>query len=429
MVRHKGHNSSTIDVEADIKTNKLAVLGGSGFLGSAYIVCDSGQDVLWWLCFGAREVAKLCSSRAAMLRSLSCGPAAPQIRPIDQKQEVPQEGPMCDLLWYGNVAAILELDAYLKQQFRVFEAAPQYVVVGRDEAFNFGTPKPVTEIVILDSDEGTPGLSNMRPSKYDLPTVIVEFLGDFDDGEGLNYFCQTDNGSSPESLSGSPDTTVDGSTIGDHELLSGMSSTVTEIQNEQHMNAPGQNSVTSVKSVTKALKYLVQLSFIDRYNNGQCYEDSHVVSIGKSPRMDILLKEEKNVLDASGCVRNRLWNVPLLYSGFRMGGTKTANAEKRSKSNHWNNADALGWVLKFGQMDRKLKDGGEVKEFQRSFRHSDTERLSRTDEVLKSKNFKKDATIKLFKSTNQERYEHVGPEVTSSQDGKVTRWRNEIMLG
>ncbi|GJY43464.1 retrovirus-related pol polyprotein from transposon TNT 1-94 [Tanacetum coccineum] len=60
-----------------------------------------------------------------------------------------------------------------------------------------------------------------------------------------------------------------------------------------------------------------------------------------------------------------------------------------------------------------------VKEFQRSFRHSDTERLSQSDEVLKLKNFKKDATLKLFKSTNQERYEHVGPEVTSSQDGKV----------
>ncbi|GKB32689.1 hypothetical protein Tco_0872090 [Tanacetum coccineum] len=43
------------------------------------------------------------------------------------------------------------------------------------------------------------------------------------------------------------------------------------------------------------------------------------------------------------------------------------------------------------------------------------------DEVLKLKNFKKDAFIKLFKSTNQERYEHVGPEVTSSQDGKVNK--------
>ncbi|GKC43692.1 hypothetical protein Tco_1061414, partial [Tanacetum coccineum] len=37
------------------------------------------------------------------------------------------------------------------------------------------------------------------------------------------------------------------------------------------------------------------------------------------------------------------------------------------------------------------------------FRYSDTERLSRSDEVLKLKNFKKDATLKLFKSTNQER--------------------------
>ncbi|GKC99515.1 hypothetical protein Tco_1169790 [Tanacetum coccineum] len=75
------------------------------------------------------------------------------------------------------------------------------------------------------------------------------------------------------------------------------------------------------------------------------------------------------------------------------------------------------------------KDTIKVKEFQRSFRHSDTEHLSRSDEVLKLKNFKKDATLKLSKSTNQEWYEHVSPEVTRSQDGKVTRWRNEIMLG
>ncbi|GJV63393.1 hypothetical protein Tco_1474221 [Tanacetum coccineum] len=82
-------------------------------------------------------------------------------------------------------------------------------------------------------------------------------------------------------------------------------------------------------------------------------------------------------------------------------------------------------LLKLNLPDHSIK----VKEFQRSFRHSDTERLSQSAEVLKLKNFKKDATLKLFKSTNQERYEHVGPEVTSSQDGKVTRWRNEIMLG
>ncbi|GJV86628.1 hypothetical protein Tco_1530566 [Tanacetum coccineum] len=79
---------------------------------------------------------------------------------------------------------------------------------------------------------------------------------------------------------------------------------------------------------------------------------------------------------------------------------------------------------------RILKDGGEVKEFKRSFRHSDTERLSRSDEVLKLKNFKKDATLKLSKSINQERYKHVGPEVTSYTRWKdSSRWRNEIMLG
>ncbi|GJY40308.1 hypothetical protein Tco_0427578 [Tanacetum coccineum] len=81
-------------------------------------------------------------------------------------------------------------------------------------------------------------------------------------------------------------------------------------------------------------------------------------------------------------------------------------------------------LLKLNLPDHRiLKDGGE------DFRYSDTERLSRSDEVLKLKNFKKDATLKLSKSTNQEWYEHVGPEVTRSQDDKVTRWRNEIMLG
>ncbi|GJV88460.1 hypothetical protein Tco_1532398 [Tanacetum coccineum] len=77
-------------------------------------------------------------------------------------------------------------------------------------------------------------------------------------------------------------------------------------------------------------------------------------------------------------------------------------------------------LLKLNLSDHRiLKDGGE------DFRYSDTVRLSRSDEVLKLKNFKKDATLKLSKSTNQERYEHVGPEVTSSQDGKVSRWRRD----
>ncbi|GKC06930.1 hypothetical protein Tco_0998540 [Tanacetum coccineum] len=51
--------------------------------------------------------------------------------------------------------------------------------------------------------------------------------------------------------------------------------------------------------------------------------------------------------------------------------------------------------------------------------------LKEGGEVLKLKNFKKDATLKLSKTSNQEWYEHVGPEVASSQDGKVSRWRRD----
>ncbi|GJS47232.1 hypothetical protein Tco_0597353 [Tanacetum coccineum] len=42
--------------------------------------------------------------------------------------------------------------------------------------------------------------------------------------------------------------------------------------------------------------------------------------------------------------------------------------------------------------------------------------------------FKKDETLNLFKSTNQERYEYVSPEVTSSQDGKVYKMAKRLCL-
>ncbi|GKA66345.1 hypothetical protein Tco_0766153 [Tanacetum coccineum] len=80
-------------------------------------------------------------------------------------------------------------------------------------------------------------------------------------------------------------------------------------------------------------------------------------------------------------------------------------------------------LLKLNLPDHSIK----VKKFQRSFRHSDIERLSRSEELLKLKNFKKNAAIKLFKSTNQERYEHVGPDVTSSQDGKVYKMAKRML--
>ncbi|GJY04015.1 hypothetical protein Tco_0369955 [Tanacetum coccineum] len=66
-------------------------------------------------------------------------------------------------------------------------------------------------------------------------------------------------------------------------------------------------------------------------------------------------------------------------------------------------------LLKLNLSDHRIfKDGGGVimkaQVLQRSFRHSDTARLSRSDEVLKLKNFKKDATLKLSKSMAQENY-------------------------
>ncbi|GKF17238.1 hypothetical protein Tco_0062156, partial [Tanacetum coccineum] len=65
-----------------------------------------------------------------------------------------------------------------------------------------------------------------------------------------------------------------------------------------------------------------------------------------------------------------------------------------------------------------------VKEVQRSFRHSDTERLSRSDEVLKLKNFKKDATLKLFKNG-------MSMSVQKSQVHKMAKFQDgeEIALG
>ncbi|KAL5701426.1 hypothetical protein ACHQM5_026762 [Ranunculus cassubicifolius] len=40
----------------------------------------------------------------------------------------------------------------------------------------------------------------------------------------------------------------------------------------------------------------------DCFDNGSCDEDSPVVPIGKSPRTDVLLKSEKEVVEAGGCV-------------------------------------------------------------------------------------------------------------------------------
>ncbi|GJT44283.1 hypothetical protein Tco_0952998 [Tanacetum coccineum] len=51
------------------------------------------------------------------------------------------------------------------------------------------------------------------------------------------------------------------------------------------------------------------------------------------------------------------------------------------------------------------------------------------DEVLKLKNFKKYATLKLFKSTIKNGMSMSVQKSQVHKDGKVTRWRNKIMLG
>ncbi|GJY93964.1 hypothetical protein Tco_0509746 [Tanacetum coccineum] len=77
-------------------------------------------------------------------------------------------------------------------------------------------------------------------------------------------------------------------------------------------------------------------------------------------------------------------------------------------------------LLKLNLPDHRiLKDGSEVLKTKNFKEVSVTLIPNVFLEVLKLKNFKKDATLKLFKSTNQERYEHVSPEVTSSQDGQT----------
>ncbi|GJT46934.1 hypothetical protein Tco_0955649 [Tanacetum coccineum] len=71
--------------------------------------------------------------------------------------------------------------------------------------------------------------------------------------------------------------------------------------------------------------------------------------------------------------------------------------EKRSKSEN------KGKVPTEMELVLEQTQQGIHKEGHGDFRYSDTKRLSRSDEVLKLKNFKKDAALKLFKSTNQER--------------------------
>ncbi|XP_076942121.1 uncharacterized protein LOC143611961, partial [Bidens hawaiensis] len=86
----------------------------------------------------------------------------------------------------------------------------------------------------------------------------------------------------------------------------------------------------------------------DRYDNGDCYEDSPVVPIGKSPGTDILLKAEKKVLEAGGCVV-RLAGLYKLDRGMHLyylkQGTIEANPHHIVNLIHYEDAASLAVAI------------------------------------------------------------------------------------
>ncbi|GFZ02241.1 hypothetical protein Acr_15g0008490 [Actinidia rufa] len=119
---------------------------------------------------------------------------------------------------------------------------------------NLGPPNP---------DSITVSESGKEEDIFDLDLSTLDALGaDFSLGELLvdfnfdgEYSCQPDMDSFPNSHSGSPDESwnVD---LGADQVLSELSSTVTEFFSEKDMNVQGPESVTSVKSTTKCIKIL-----------------------------------------------------------------------------------------------------------------------------------------------------------------------------
>ncbi|GJY01008.1 hypothetical protein Tco_0359160 [Tanacetum coccineum] len=89
------------------------------------------------------------------------------------------------------------------------------------------------------------------------------------------------------------------------------------------------------------------------------------------------------------------------------------------KDGHGGNPDGRSYWIKTSQDSKAtcsyLTD--KIKEFQRSFRHSDTERLPRSDEVLLLKNFKKDVLFKLSRPGNNN---SMSMSVQKSQVHKTT---------
>nr|GEV78421.1 uncharacterized mitochondrial protein AtMg00810-like [Tanacetum cinerariifolium] len=172
----------------------------------------------------------------------------------------------------------------------------------------------------------------------------------------------------------------------------------------QYQAKPTEKHLNAVKRIFRYLKGSAQFLY-----------DKLVSWSSKKQKCTAISSTEVDYIALSGCCAQILWmrsqltdygfqfNKIPLYCNNKSETTICCNSVQHSKSKHIDKDSILQAgnpvkeiLLKLNLPDHRiLKDGGKVKEFQRSFHHSDTEPLSRSDEVLMLKNFKKDASLKL----------------------------------
>ncbi|GJZ11012.1 integrase, catalytic region, zinc finger, CCHC-type containing protein [Tanacetum coccineum] len=114
----------------------------------------------------------------------------------------------------------------------------------------------------------------------------------------------------------------------------------------------------------------------------------------------------------------------LVNFGVSIGGTSYTKALGRRKLNYVSTSWGCGYDESNTYVLERFNTtaGNPVKKILLKLNLSDHRSILMD---LKLTNLKKDVALKLFKSTIQERYEHVGSEITNPQDGKVSRWRRD----
>ncbi|GJY39577.1 hypothetical protein Tco_0425941 [Tanacetum coccineum] len=119
---------------------------------------------------------------------------------------------------------------------------------------------------------------------------------------------------------------------------------------------------------------------LEQTQQGVSYEVSNIRVNSFTMKMEILLEPTSNKL----MVEHAEYDESNTYVLERFN-TTAGNPVKKI-------------LLKLNLSDHRiLKDGGGVKEVQRSFRHSDTKRLSQSDEVLKSRKSTRWKSYKMAK--------------------------------